>query len=142
MGRLFLRLVINAVALWVTVLILDPHVTVVPYGDVSADWNLETVLTYLLLAIVFGLVNGIIGGVVRVIAFPIYILTLGLVSLLVNGALFLLVAWISSLAGFGLLVEPTGTGFWWGVLGALLLGIISWVIGIVLRPFTARSDRR
>ncbi|MBN9605606.1 MAG: phage holin family protein [Actinomycetales bacterium] len=137
MGRLLLRLVINAVALWLTVLILTPHVAVDPYGSVEAGWNLETVLTYLLLAVVFGLVNGIIGGIVRVVAFPLYILTLGLISLVVNGLLFLLVAWLSTLVGFGLSVES----FWWGVLGALLLGIISWLIGILLRPFTANSRR-
>lgn len=137
MARLLLRLVINAVALWLTVLILNPHVQVDPYGEASAGWNLETVLTYLLLAVVFGLVNGIIGGIVRVVAFPLYILTLGLISLVVNGLLFLLVAWLSTLVGFGLSVES----FWWGVLGALLLGIISWLIGILLRPFTAKSSR-
>src|SRR5690606_18143115 len=94
--------------------------------------TLATVLTYLLVALIFGIVNGIIGGVVRVLAFPLYVLTLGLISLIVNGLLLLLVAWISGLLGFGLRVE----NFWWGVLGAVVLGIISWLIGILLRPFT------
>ena len=53
-----------------------------------------------------------------------------------NGLLFLLVAWISGLLGFGLSVD----GFWWGVLGALLMALFSWVIGLLLRPF-ARRDR-
>ena len=136
MGRLLLRLLINALALWLTTLILAPHVAVTPYGNVEPGVNVETVLTYLLVALIFGIVNGVIGGVVRVVAFPLYVLTLGLISLIVNGLLLLLVAWISGLIGFGLTIE----GFWWGVLGAIVLGVISWLIGILLRPFT--KDRR
>lgn len=137
MGRLLLRLLINAFALWLTTLILAPHVTVAPYGGAEVAFNIETVVTYLLVALIFGVVNGVVGGIVRVVAFPLYVLTLGLISLIVNGLLLLLVAWISSLLGFGLSVE----GFWWGVLGAIVLGVISWLIGILLRPFT-RGDRR
>lgn len=137
MGRLLLRLCINAVALWVTTIILAPHVTVTPYGGAEAAFNIETVLTYLLVALIFGIVNGVIGGIVRVVAFPIYVLTLGLIALVVNALLLLLVAWISSLLGFGLSIE----NFWWGVLGAVLLGVISWFIGIVLRPFTKSGKR-
>lgn len=138
MGRLLLRLVINAFALWVTTLILSPNVRVDPYGSPADGVSLELVLTYLLVALIFGLVNGIVGGIIRVVAFPIYVLTLGLISLIVNGLLLLLVAWISSLLGFGLIVE----GFWWGVLGAVLLGVIAWLIGILLRPFTKTARTR
>ncbi|CAN5473328.1 hypothetical protein BH10ACT6_BH10ACT6_12490 [soil metagenome] len=129
MGRLFLRLLINSVALWLTTLILSPHLAVKPFspGDV-----LETIVTYLVVALIFGIVNGVVGGIVRIVALPIYILTLGLISLVVNGLLLLLVAWISGLLGFGLSVETFG----WGILGALLLGILSWLIGVLLRPFT------
>jgi putative membrane protein len=135
MGRLLLRLLINALALWLTTLILAPHVSVVPF---EPGGTLEFVITLLLTALIFGVVNGIIGGIIRVVAFPIYVLTLGLISLIVNGLLLLLVAWISGLLGFGLTVD----GFWWGVLGALVLGVISWLIGILLRPFTKTPRRR
>jgi putative membrane protein len=130
--RLIVRLLINAVALWLTTIIVT-GVKVVPY---EPGGTLETVLTFLLLAVIFGIVNGVIGNLIRIVAFPIYVLTLGLIALIVNGLLLLLVAWISSLIGFGLVVD----GFWWGVLGALVLGLISWLIGILLRPLV--SDRR
>ena len=139
MGRLILRLLINALALWLTVLILSPNVTVQPYNDPEPGASVELVVTYLLVALIFGLVNGIIGGIIRVVAFPLYVLTLGLISLIVNGLLFLLVAWISGLLGFGLQVPG---GFWWGVLGAIVLGVISWLIGIILRPFVKTQPRR
>jgi len=124
--RLFIRVVIIALALWLTTLIV-PGVKVVAFPPAEA---LQTVITYLLVAAIFGLVNGIIGNFIRIVAFPLYILTLGLISLIVNGLLLLLAAWLSGLFGFGLTVD----GFWSGVLGALVLGIISWLIGIILRP--------
>jgi putative membrane protein len=135
MGRLLLRLLINTVALWLTTLILAGHVDVRSYG--SEGDTTAYVLTLILVALIFGVVNGIVGGIVRVVAFPLYVLTLGLISFVVNGLLLLLVAWISGLLGFGLSVENFG----WGVLGALVLAIIAWLIGILLRPFTGSTRR-
>jgi putative membrane protein len=135
--RFVIRLLINALALWLTVLILNPHVQVASW-DAAADatsWSWPLFWTYVLLAVVFGVVNGVIGTAIKIVAFPLYILTLGLISLIVNGLLFLLVAWISTLIGFGLSVET----FWWGVLGAIVLGVIGWLIGIILRPLTRRN---
>ena len=134
MKRFLVRLVINSVALWLTTLIVA-GVTVVPYapGDLPA-----TVLTYLLVALVFGIVNGVIGNFIRIVAFPLYILTLGLIALVVNSLLLLLVAWLTSFFGFGLEVD----GFWWGVFGAVVLALLSWLIGIILRPVVGRDDGR
>jgi putative membrane protein len=131
MPRFLVRVVVNAVALWLTTLIVSGTVvTAYEPGDTTA-----TVLTYLLLGAIFGVVNGVIGTAIRIVAFPLYVLTLGLIALIVNGLLFLLVAAISDALGFGLTVE----GFWWGVLGALLMAFFSWLVGLVLRPVTARS---
>jgi putative membrane protein len=132
--RFFVRLVINALALWFTTYIVS-GVSVTSFSDHTV---IPTVLTYLLVAFIFGLVNGIVGTVVRVVAFPLYILTLGLISLLVNGLLLLIVSAISNVIGFGLHVDNLG----WGILGALVLGILSWLIGIILRPFFGPVSRR
>ena len=130
MARFLIQLIVNAVALWFTALLVTGvHVT--PYAPNAG----ASVLTYLLLALIFGFVNTVVGGVLRVVAFPLYVLTLGLFSLIVNGLLLLLVAWLSGFLGFGLIID----GFWWGVLGALVLGIVSWLLGLILRPVTARN---
>ncbi|GAB3400180.1 phage holin family protein [Schumannella luteola] len=131
MRRFLVRLLINALALWLTVAILHPHINVQSWDPASTPAN---ILTYLLVALVFGIVNGVIGNLVRIIAFPLYVLTLGLLSLVVNALLLILVAWVTSLLGFGLSVES----FWWGVLGAVVLGLLSWLIGIILRPLLGR----
>ncbi|PPH40986.1 hypothetical protein C5D09_16890 [Rathayibacter sp. AY1C9] len=131
MSRLLLGLLTNAVAIWLTTLVVA-GVRVDPYEEGPA----AAVLTYLLVAVIFGVVNAVVGGVVRVVAFPLYVLTLGLVSFLVNGLLLLLTAWISGLFGFGLVVD----GFWWGVLGALVLALVNWFISLLLRPFLRRRQ--
>jgi putative membrane protein len=131
--RFLVRLLVNAVALWLTTLfVAGVKVVAFPPQD-----TLAVVLTYLLVALIFGIVNGVIGNFIRIVAFPLYILTLGLLALVVNGLLLLLVSWISGLLGFGLVVD----GFWWGVLGALVLALLSWLIGILIRPIVGRDKR-
>ncbi|TDW30166.1 phage holin family protein [Cryobacterium psychrophilum] len=124
MARFLIKLFVNAVALWVTASIVS-GVHVLSYApDTGA-----VIVTYLVMAFIFGLVNSIVGTVVRVVAFPLYVLTLGLFALIVNGALLLLSAWFSGFLGFGLVVD----GFWDGVLGALVLSIVSWLLGLIVR---------
>lgn len=131
MGAFIIKLILNAIALWLTSLIVA-GVHIVPY----ADDTLAVILTYALVALIFGFVNSVIGTFVRIVAFPLYILTLGLLSFIVNGLLLMLAAWISSWFGFGLVVD----GFWWGVLGAIVLGIISWLLGVIIRPATRQAS--
>ncbi|TFC41817.1 phage holin family protein [Cryobacterium sp. TMT1-21] len=130
MARFLLKLTLNAVALWLTT-VLVAGVSLQPY----ANDTFSVVMSYLLIALLFGFVNGVVGTFVRIIAFPLYVLTLGLISLIVNGLLLMLVAWFTDVIGFGLVIED----FWWGVLGALVLGIISWLLNLVFRP--ARPSR-
>ncbi len=119
--RTVIRILVSAFALWLTTLIVggsgDHGVWIVPIG--SGDY--DRLITLLLVALVFGLVNGTLGKIVRVVSFPLYVITLGLFGLIVNGFLLWVVAWLSDLAGFGLAVG----GFWWGVLAALVLSLLS-----------------
>ncbi|MBF4606266.1 phage holin family protein [Curtobacterium sp. VKM Ac-1393] len=128
--RFLVRLVVNAVALWLTTLIVS-GVSVTAFGDGGTT---ATVLTYLLVAFVFGLVNAVIGTLIRIVAFPIYILTLGLISFIVNAVLLLIVAGISDAFGFGLEVESFG----WGIVGAFVLAVFAWLIGLFVRPVLNR----
>ena len=122
-----IRVVVNAFAIWVVTLIPALQVTVIPFapGD-----TLQVVLTYLIVAAIFALVNTIIGTVIKVLAFPLYILTLGLIGLLINAFLLWLTAWITSFWNWGLRVED----FWLGLVAAIIITLINWVFGIILRP--------
>lgn len=134
MLRYVIRAIITAAALGVAVWLV-PGLAMTAYAEGSPLFvtgpSVETLLTYLIVAVIFGVVNTVIGNLIRIVAFPLYILTLGLVSLVVNGLMLLIVNSISEWLGFGLSVD----GFWWGVLGALVLSLSSWLIGLLFRPF-------
>ncbi|NDH65778.1 MAG: phage holin family protein [Microbacteriaceae bacterium] len=128
MKRFLVGTVVNAIALWLVTLLV-PAIHLTPYGGTDI-WR--SILSYLLVALIFGLVNSIIAPVIKVLAIPLYILTFGLISLLINGALLLFVAWLSRLVGGnvfsidgftqeGLTIESLG----WAILGALILSIAS-----------------
>lgn len=129
-----IRVVVNAFAFWVVTLIPGLGVSVIafPPGE-----TLQFILTLLIVAAIFAIVNTIIGTVVKILAFPVYILTLGLIGLVINGFLLWLTAWITSSWSWGLRVES----FWWGVVAAIIISLINWIFGIILRPQRDRQRR-
>ncbi|GAB2548799.1 phage holin family protein [Leucobacter ruminantium] len=131
-----IRVLVSAFALWLTTLIVggsgEHGVWIVPIG--SDDYS--PLITLLLVALVFGLVNATLGKLVRFVSIPLYIITLGLFGLIVNGFLFAVVAWLSDLAGFGLRIE----GFWWGVLAALVMSILSGILNGLLGTNRKKRD--
>ncbi|WP_312169181.1 phage holin family protein [Microbacterium sp.] len=130
--RFIIRVVVNAFALWVVTLIPALQVQIKAFAPGE---TLQLVLTLLAVAAIFALVNTIIGTVVKIVAFPLYILTLGLIGFVINGFLLWLTAWITSGFGWGLTVGD----FWWGVLAALIISLINGVFGFILRPQRKRA---
>lgn len=126
MARLVIGLLINTAALFIADWFVD-GIHLVPFGE--GDPNL--VLSYIAVAAVFGVVNAVIGNFIRIVAFPLYLLTLGLVAIVVNAGLLMLVSQATPYMGFGLVIDD----FSWGVIGALVMSISNWLIGILLRPF-------
>ncbi|WP_221584823.1 phage holin family protein [Microbacterium sp. G2-8] len=122
-----IRSVVNGFAIWVISLIAFLQITVTPFPP---GGDLQLIVTLVALGALFGLVNSIIGTVIRIVAFPLFILTLGLVSLLLNGVLLMITAWITGFWNWGLAVGD----FWPGVLAGILLSVINWIFGIILRP--------
>ena len=117
-----IRFIVNAVAIWVAALLLDGlHLA-------EGEDTGTQVLIVAVVALVFTLVNMIVKPLVKLLSFPLYILTLGLFSLVVNALMLMLAGWISTSLGFGLEVE----GFWWAVAGGLIIGIVSWALALVL----------
>jgi putative membrane protein len=86
-------------------------------------------LTLLVVAVIFGVVNAVLKPVIKTVGCAFYVLTLGLVAIVVNGLLLWLTSWIA----FDKLHEPFHvTGFWPALWGALIVGIVSWVIHLIL----------
>ncbi|GAA2894387.1 phage holin family protein [Microbacterium esteraromaticum] len=132
--RFLIRVVINAFAIWVVTLIPLLGIGIRPF---EPGGDLQIALTFLAVGAVFALVNSIIGTAIRIVAFPLYILTLGLISFIVNGLLLWITAWITSAFSWGLTVDS----FWWGVVAAFLISIINAIFGAVLRPQEKKKRR-
>jgi putative membrane protein len=118
---LLIRVVINAVALWITTL-------VVPGISVSGSTAARTVLTILAVAAIFGLVNAILKPIIKVVGCVFYILTLGLISFVVNALLFLLVDWLSGELDLPFTVD----GFWPAFWGAIVMAVVSWLLSLII----------
>ena len=108
MKRFLIHWLVIALALWVTAYVL-PGVNVDSYQALA------------IAAIVLGLVNALIRPILTMLTLPITILTLGLFYLVVNGLTFLLAS--KMVPGFHV------AGFWWAVIGALLVSVISSFVG-------------
>jgi putative membrane protein len=119
--RLIVRLLVSAVALAVAAALVD-GISVGPGTD------LERTLTLLGVAVIFGLVNAIVGPILRLLTFPLVILTLGLFLMVVNALLLLLTEWIADQFDLAFQVD----GFWSAVLGALIVSVVSFLINVVL----------
>ena len=132
--RFIIRVVVNAFALWVVTLIPVLGVGIRPFAP---GGDLHVALTLRAVGAVFALVNSIIGTVIRIVAFPLYILTLGLISFVINGLLLWITAWITSAFSWGLTVES----FWWGVVAAFLISVINAILGGILRPQEKKKRR-
>jgi putative membrane protein len=88
----------------------------------------ERALTLLAVAVIFGLVNAIVRPIVRLISLPLFILTLGLFTFVVNALMLLLTAWIGDQFDLNFEVD----GFWSALLGALVISVVSFVLNVLL----------
>ena len=122
--RFLARLLVNAVALWVATRIV-PGVT---YSG--------GVVPMLAVALVFGVVNAVIGTATKILTFPIILLTLGIFILFINGLMLMLTSAMSSALGLGFHVE----GFWAAFWGGLVVSVISTALSLVVRDARRRDD--
>lgn len=88
----------------------------------------EKTLTLIVVALVFGLVNMVVKPIVQVLTFPLFILTLGLFTLVVNALMLLLTSWVADKLDLSFHVD----GFWTAVLGGLIVSIVSWALNAFL----------
>jgi putative membrane protein len=109
-GNIILRIIVNAIAIAITAAIL-PGIHVVN-NDLG---------TYIVIGIVFGLVNAIVKPIVTLLTCPLVFLTLGLFILVINGLMLLLTA---SLVPERLTID----GFGWAIIGGIIMG----VVGVVM----------
>jgi putative membrane protein len=121
--KFIVRLLVNAAALWVATRIVP-----------GVDYRGEA-LPFFAVALLFGIVNAFIRPIVKILAFPIIILTLGLFTLVVNGLMLWLTSALSSALGLGFRVS----GFWAALFGALVVSLVSTLLSLLVID---RADAR
>lgn len=122
--RILLKVGITAVALWAaTALIHGISVQgVTGVGDTAGG----RALTLLGVAVVFGIVNAIIKPIVKTLGCAFYVLTLGLIGLVVNA----LLLWLTSELAARLELPFHVDGFWAAFWGAIVVGVVGWVLNL------------
>lgn len=123
MERILTTVAVNAAALAVAAWIFDG----IRVGGARTE-TLEDVLTLILVAAVFGVVNAIVTPLAKLVSLPVIVLTLGLFLLVVNALMLLLTEVIAEALGLEFGVE----GFWTAVGGALVISLVGIALDAVL----------
>jgi putative membrane protein len=121
MKKLLIELGINAAGFFIAITALNGQ-GIHPQGE-------NVWINYLVLALIFGVVNAILRPLLSVLGCPFIILTLGLGVLLINTLMFYLTGLIGTRFGFGFVVD----GFWSAFLGALIVSGVGVILHILLR---------
>jgi len=119
---ILLRLAAGAVALWVATLLVGGI-------KLTTDSTLGQIGTLVAVAAIFGVVNAVLRPIIKTVGCAFYVFTLGLIAIVVNGLLFLLASWIAGQLGLPFHVD----NFLSAVLGALIVGIVSWAVNLAIR---------
>jgi putative membrane protein len=115
-----IRIVATAIALWVA--------TILPGIDLTGDSALGNALTLIVVAVIFGVINAVLKPLIKLVGCVFYIVTLGLIALVVNALLFMLTGWIAEQLDLPFEVD----GFWPAFWGAIIVGVVSWAITVAI----------
>ena len=116
-----LRLLVNAAALWVAALVVEGI-------NLEGDSTTDRLVTVLVVALIFGVVNTVIKPVLKLVTLPLFILTLGLITFVINALMLWLTSWVAG----GLDLPFDVDGFWPALLGSLVITFVSWVLNLVV----------
>jgi putative membrane protein len=119
--RFLLRVLVSAVALGVAT-------AVVPGIELLARSGWSRVGTLLAVAVIFGIINATLKPLLKLVGCAFYVLTLGLIALVVNG----LLLWLTSVIAGQLKLPFHVAGFWAGFWGAIIVGLVSWLLHLLI----------
>jgi putative membrane protein len=94
--------------------------------------------TLLAVALIFGLINATLKPLIKVVGCAFYVLTLGLIALVVNG----LLLWLTSVIAGDLTLPFHVTGFWPAFWGAIIVGLVSWLLNLLIGDNRRRDNSR
>ncbi|MEU3751873.1 phage holin family protein [Streptomyces olivoreticuli] len=121
MKNFVVKTIANAAALAVAIWLLKGI-------TLSGENTVRKVLTLILVSLVFGVVNFIVKPVVKLLSFPLFILTLGLITLVINALMLLLTSWLAGRLGLAFHVD----GFWSALVGGVIISVVAWAMHVIL----------
>jgi putative membrane protein len=127
--RFLLRVLVSAGALGVAT-------AAVPGIELHAGSGWSKVGTLLAVALIFGVINATLKPLIKVIGCAFYVLTLGFAALIING----LLLWLTSVIAGDLTLPFHVTGFWPAFWGAILVGLVSWLLNLLIRDNRPRNN--
>lgn len=133
MQRFLSTWLVSAVALSVAAWLLGTHMDI---GE-SSDETVPRLITVLAVALVFTLINSIVGPVVKLLSLPFIIITLGLALLVINALLLLLTEQITDAFDVVFHID----GFWWAVVASVVISVSQSIVGAFVGPKKARVQR-
>lgn len=137
--RFLVRILVNALALAAAVLLLT-GVTISGSDSLASSIGdtPATLVAYACIALVFGVVNAFVKPIVSFVSTPLTCLTLGLFSIIVNALMLVLTAWLSEFTPFVLSID---TFFWSAVLAAIVVAVVSALLGWLLPDTRSEAVR-
>jgi putative membrane protein len=124
MKAFLIKVLVNAVAIWIATLVVDGMTVRGPGSDLGSR-----ILTYLVIGAIFGVINALIKPVVRLLTLPFYVITLGLFTFVVNALMLQLTSWISQATPLTFHIDDF---FWTAILGAVVVTFVSLVLNLVI----------
>jgi putative membrane protein len=119
--RFLIRVLFNAAALGIATWLFSGI-------SLTGGSDQEKVLTVLLVALIFGVVNAIVKPLFRIVTIPIILLTLGIFLLVINALLLMFTSWLAGVFGLGWHVD----GFWTALWGSIVISIVSFILNAFL----------
>ena len=119
--KILIGIIVSAAALGVAAWVV-PGIVLAGHSDTS---KAETLL---IVALIFGVINTVLKPIIKTVGCAFYVLTLGLVALVVNG----LLLWLASYVAGRLDLPFHVTGFVAAVEGALIVGVVTWLLLLLL----------
>jgi putative membrane protein len=119
--KILIKALVTAVAVWIATLVI-PGITLHTHSITGK------ITTLVVVALIFGVINAVLKPIAKAIGCLAYAVTFGLISIVVNGLLF----WLTSFIAGKLHVPFHIKGFIPAILGALLVGIVGWVLSLIL----------
>lgn len=119
--RLLSAWVLGGAALAAAAWLLGDHMSI----GVASDPTSERLITLAVVAAVFAVVDVFIAPVIKTLALPFIILSLGLALLVINAALLLLTSRIADAFDASFFID----GFWWAVLASVVISVVQSILG-------------